>query len=224
MNTGKLIVVDGNDGLGKSTVIGKLEELLNTYCEKPVVRSFEPTKSELGQLARDVGSGKLKVSRVEELNFYTADRAHHAAHVVLPALNSGHHVLLDRYYYSTMAYQSAGGFFKPEDLLVEQEALFRRPDLTIILDAPVWVSKARLKKRLATDAASDPESIYEHETFLTHCRDVFLSLAGKPGVEIVSAAGTPEEVWIRVQRVVSKHLPISIIPCPTAFKESMPSS
>lgn len=201
MKTGNLIAIEGIDGTGKSGLAAKLTKWINELAgPNGAIASCEPTRGEFGMLARRVGSGDLKVSMQEELEFYFKDRHEHADKLVRPAIDRGVHVVLDRYYFSTVAYQSFGGKFDPAALLESSEQNFLTPDLTIILDIPVATALARAEARAA--AGGPAKGAYEKHDFLAHCRDVFLSFAGYPSVSVISAAGTHEDVWERVRRAV----------------------
>src|SRR4051812_29808874 len=141
---GWLVVLEGIDGAGKSTVLCRLEE----YCAKrglPTVTSSEPTRGEWGmQLRRSMTAGRLDLK--EELALFLKDRAEHVETLIRPALSEGKVVLLDRYYLSTAAYQGARGAF-PEAILRENEKFAPLPDLVILLDFDPAAGLARIRAR-----------------------------------------------------------------------------
>jgi dTMP kinase len=102
---GFLLVIEGVDGAGKSTVVQKLLE----HCREraiPCVASKEPTDGAWGRRLRESAqSGRLSLE--EELELFLKDRAEHVEQLIRPALEAGKVVILDRYYLSTAAYQGA---------------------------------------------------------------------------------------------------------------------
>jgi dTMP kinase len=138
---GRLIVLEGGDGAGKSTQA----ELLVAWLRqrgRPVTTTFQPGGTALGQRLRqillDPAVGDLDPAA--EALLYVADKAQHLAEVVRPALARGEVVVSDRYVDSLLAYQGAGRDLDPAALaqLADQWGVGGlRPDLTILLDVEV---------------------------------------------------------------------------------------
>src|SRR4051812_1992705 len=104
---GWLIVVEGIDGSGKSTLVSQIAGHCRTLGLGCVTGS-EPTRGPWGaQLRRSMIEGRLSLE--EELDLFLKDRAEHVETVIRPALQRGDVVVLDRYYFSTAAYQGARG-------------------------------------------------------------------------------------------------------------------
>src|SRR6188472_1861497 len=104
---GWLVVLEGIDGSGKSTVLRRLAEYCATRGRDAVV-SGEPTRGQWGmKLRQSRTEGRLTLE--EALALFLKDRAEHVERLILPALEVGKVVLLDRYYLSTAAYQGARG-------------------------------------------------------------------------------------------------------------------
>src|SRR4051794_15210691 len=104
---GTLIAVEGIDGAGKTTQVERLAKFL-AERKMPVVHSKEPTDSVWGQKIRQSASqGRLTLE--EEVEAFARDRGEHVAQVIGPALARGDIVLLDRYFYSNIAYQGSRG-------------------------------------------------------------------------------------------------------------------
>lgn len=172
---GLWITLEGGDGSGKTTQTELLESWL-TDGGRTVLRTREPGGSEVGQLIRDIvlhHRGDI-APRAEAL-LYAADRAHHVATVVRPALERGDIVLQDRYLDSSVAYQGAGRVLDAAEvrdlsLWAAEGAL---PDLTLLLD----LDPARARERL--DSADKPFDRLEAEKaeFHTRVRDAYLALA-----------------------------------------------
>jgi len=141
---GIFIVLEGADGTGKSTHAAMLGEYLKANG-RDVVVTQEPTNGEIGRMIRRVLSGELKVTPRALALLFTADRAEHVAKEIAPALAAGKVVISDRYYHSTVVYQSAQGV--PEDWIYQMNSFAPEPDLTIVLSVPPEQAIGRIKDR-----------------------------------------------------------------------------
>lgn len=144
--TGLFITLEGGDGVGKSTQAALLEEWLRERG-RTVLRTREPGGTPAGVEIREIvlhHRGDI-APRAEAL-LYAADRAHHIATVVRPALERGEVVVQDRYIDSSVAYQGAGRVLDADQVrdlsLWAAEGLL--PDLTILLDLDETAARARL--------------------------------------------------------------------------------
>ncbi|WP_426519527.1 dTMP kinase [Diaminobutyricibacter sp. McL0618] len=143
---GLFITLEGGDGSGKSTQA----EFLATWLRergRTVVRTREPGGTDVGVEIREIvlhHRGDI-APRAEAL-LYAADRAHHIATFVRPALARGEVVIQDRYLDSSVAYQGVGRVLDPTEIralsLWAAEGLL--PDLTILLDLDETVARTRL--------------------------------------------------------------------------------
>jgi dTMP kinase len=141
---GLLVVVEGVDGSGKSSVLKHLVAHCATLPVE-VVQSREPTDGPFGKRLRESAlSGRFSME--EELDLFIADRLQHVAEVIAPALDRGALILLDRYYFSTAAYQGARGA-DPAAVLALNEAFAPQPDLVLLLDCPPVQTLERIKAR-----------------------------------------------------------------------------
>jgi len=175
VTSGLWITLEGGDGSGKTTQAALLEQWLRKQG-RSVVRTREPGGTEVGVLIRDIvlhHRGDI-APRAEAL-LYAADRAHHVATHVRPALARGEVVIQDRYLDSSVAYQGAGrvldgGEIRDLSLWAAEGAL---PDVTVLLD----VDPATARERL--DAADKPFDRLEAEKTAFHerVRSAFLALA-----------------------------------------------
>lgn len=200
---GVWITLEGGDGVGKTTQAQLLEDWL-TDAGRTVLRTREPGGSEVGVLIRDIvlhHRGDI-APRAEAL-LYAADRAHHVATVVRPALARGEVVLQDRYLDSSVAYQGAGRVLDADEVrgLSLWGAEGALPDLTVLLD----LDPAAARKRL--DAADKPFDRLEAEKaeFHARVRDAFLALAGAEPDRflVVDAAEAPAEIAVRIRERVA---------------------
>ncbi|RLK47458.1 dTMP kinase [Microbacterium telephonicum] len=172
---GLWVTFEGGDGAGKTTQARLLEEWLRDQG-RTVVRTREPGGSEVGVLVREIVlHHRGDVSPRAEALLYAADRAHHVATVVRPALARGDVVIQDRYLDSSVAYQGAGrvldaGEIRDLSLWAAEGAL---PDVTVLLDLDPGVARRRLD---ADDKPFDRLEA-EREEFHERVRAAFLALA-----------------------------------------------
>ncbi|OGM62891.1 dTMP kinase [Candidatus Woesebacteria bacterium RIFCSPLOWO2_01_FULL_39_21] len=107
---GNFLVFEGNSGVGKTTQLSKLSKLLDWTT------FIEPGGTEFGLGIRDIVQGvnrKYEIDPYAALLAYSASRANLIRTEIRPRLEKGEDVLLDRYWYSTFAYQGAQGVSKP---------------------------------------------------------------------------------------------------------------
>jgi dTMP kinase len=188
MTRGLFIVIEGIDGTGKSTQAQRLGEWF-TAQGREVILSREPTAGPWGQKVRASGeTGRL--SAEDELQYFLNDRQQHVQELIAPALAAGKVVILDRYYFSTMAYQGARGF-DPQDIRRRNEEFAPVPDLLLLLDLDVDIALGRIGAR------GEVPNEFEKRDNLARCREIFLSLQQEPFVRVIPADGTPAEVAAR---------------------------
>ena len=197
--TGAFITLEGGDGSGKTTQIGMLQSWLESEG-RTVVRTREPGGTELGvEIRRLVQHTEGHVAPRAEALLYAADRAHHVATLVRPALERGEVVLQDRYLDSSVAYQGAGreldgGQIRDLSLWAADGLL---PDLTILLDLDPVAGRQRMAAR--EDAPYDRLE-EAGEAFAERVRQAYLELAAaEPDrFAVVDASGTSADVHARV--------------------------
>ena len=191
---GVLVNLEGIDGCGKSTQSKLLLEKLEGEGEKVIILK-EPTKRPHGQKLWDMLHGKRKATNEEILELFVLDRKQHVKEKIQPALDSEAVVLMDRYYYSSMAYQVAGGIDVEE--IREKHEFAPKPDVVLIFDLPVSVALERVKGHSDADE-------FEKEEHLEKVREAYLDLENDPLVRIVDATGTPKEIFGNVWKLVSE--------------------
>ncbi len=139
---GRLIVVEGIDGCGKTTQAQRLAARLDA------VYTFEPGATELGTALRRLllGEHPAPIDDRTEALLMVADRAQHVAEVIAPALAAGRWVVSDRFSASTLAYQGYGRGLDLGDLhtLSEWSSGGVAPDLTVLVDVPVETAEERV--------------------------------------------------------------------------------
>ncbi|WP_193214481.1 dTMP kinase [Luteolibacter marinus] len=193
---GLFIVLEGIDGTGKSTQTQRLAEWFRSRGRE-VVASREPTDGPWGQKIRaTAATGRL--SPEEELDYFLKDRREHVEQLIAPALAAGKVVILDRYYFSTMAYQGSRGV-DPAEIRRLNEEFAPVPDLLVILDLDVDTALTRIGGR------GDTANEFEKADSLARCREVFLSLADEPFVHVVPTDAGPDAVQDRIREIAGNH-------------------
>ncbi len=142
---GLFVVLEGPEGSGKSTLTGPLADRMRDHGVEPVVVR-EPGGTRAGEIARQaLLDPEHPVGVLAELFFYLAARAELVEKVIWPALEAGRVVLSDRFALSTEAYQMAGRGAAPEVVRsgIRAASAGLRPDLTMILDLPPELGRAR---------------------------------------------------------------------------------
>lgn len=182
--SGRLVAIEGVDGAGKTTQLARLAAALRARGRE-VVTTKEPTDGPIGRRIRATArTGRLPAE--QELALFLEDRRAHVEGLIAPALARGAVVLVDRYFYSTAAYQGARGL-DPADILRRNEAFAPVPDLVLLLEVDPEVGLARVRGR---DGA---ENLFERLDDLRACDRVFRALA-RPEIVRIAAAGTPDAV------------------------------
>jgi len=192
---GLFIVIEGIDGTGKSTQAKRLGEWFESQGRE-VVLSYEPTRGQWGQKLRDSMTGG-RLLPDEELQLFIKDRKEHVDTLIQPALDAGKVVILDRYYFSTMAYQGARGF-DPRSIRELNESFAPVPDLLLILDLDVDTAHQRIGNR------GDSTNEFEQRDTLAKCREIFLSLEHEDFARVIDATADLDTVTQRIQEVVSQ--------------------
>jgi len=150
------------------------------------VTSFEPTRGPWGmKLRQSMVEGRLSLE--EELELFLKDRAEHVENLILPALQQGKIVILDRYYISTAAYQGARGV-SPEWVLTINEEFAPKPDLVLLLDFDPSGGLDRIRAR------GDAPNTFEQLEQLREVRRIFLSL-DRSFIRAIDASQESEAVW-----------------------------
>lgn len=187
-----LVVFEGIDGSGKTTLINSLlEELIDLNLE--AVKFFEPTAMEWGKQIREIFQEGRRLAPKAELKLFMKDRADNVEKQIKPALKEGKIVLQDRYYFSSAAYQGAEGLDWKE-IIDNNEKFCVKPDLVFFLDLTPEEALARI------EAEGRKKTAPEKEETLTRIdavfREMFLRLSDKKKYEIIflDATKTREEL------------------------------
>lgn len=163
---GKLIVIEGIDGSGKSTCAKNLAEKLNPINIKTIY-TFEPTHSRYGAKLRESMLSK-NLDAEEELLLFVKDRKEHIEYMIKPALEEGYFIILDRYFYSSIAYQGAKGIDINRIINMHKDFIIK-PDIVFIFHLPIDIALNRIiSKRGIADR-------FENETYLKKVDKIFHS-------------------------------------------------
>jgi dTMP kinase len=204
MKRGLFITMEGIEGVGKTT---NLEFVRQYICDSQieVVVTREPGGTELGEKIRGLllDHRNQNIANDTELLLMFAARAQHIAEVIEPALAEGRWVLCDRFTDATYAYQGGGrGIDVGRIAQLEQwvqGAL--RPDITLLLDAPVEVGLARAAKRKQEADRFEREK----QLFFERIRSAYLALAAQhPGrYRVIDAAQSLDQVKIQLEKLLA---------------------
>ena len=172
----KFITLEGIEGVGKTSNLRYIKESLEAAGHDCVV-TREPGGTNLGEALRGLllSHSDDDMSADAELLMMFAARAEHLAKVIKPALADGKTVLCDRFTEATYAYQG-GGRLLDVNKISELEDWVQgdlRPDLTVILDAPVEIGRARAGSRSAPDRIEK-----EQDDFFQRVRNAYIEMAG----------------------------------------------
>lgn len=206
MSRGVFITLEGGDGSGKTTQAELLREWLDGQG-RTVVRTREPGGTEVGVEVREIVlHHRGDISPRAEALLYAADRAHHVATVVRPALELGHVVIQDRYTDSSVAYQGAGRVLDPEEVrgLSEWATEGLRPDLTILLDLDAEAARGRLDEaRTRYDRLEAEASEFHDRVRTAYLR---LALAEPDRFLVVDATRPVDEIAAAIRGRVASLL------------------
>jgi dTMP kinase len=195
---GLLIAFEGIDGAGKSTHAQLLAERLERRGEKTLQRS-EPTHGPEGGIIREILSGKRpRPEPAEEAQLFLDDRARHVREVIAPALAEGKIVILDRYFYSTAAYQGARGL-DPRAILAANRKIAPEPNLTLIFSVPVDEAMRRIS------SSRKSLSSFEFAPYLTEVAGRFESFSG-PALVQINGYTTTEDIEKAIQQALAPVL------------------
>ena len=200
--SGRFIVVEGGEGVGKSTQVPLLAASLRASGREVVV-THEPGDTKLGgELRAVLLHADNDLDARAELLLMIADRAQHLAEVVTPALARGAIVVCDRYEPSTLAYQGVARGLGVESVerLSEWATTGVEPDVVVVLDLPDEIAEARVSVDRDRFERAGPD-------FHARVRTAYRDLAPARGWVLVDADGTPDDVAARVLAAVSAVVP-----------------
>lgn len=196
---GKLIVIEGIDGAGKTTIA---KYLANTLISKgfKAIYTREPYHPQIIKLLENKGK---ELGAIMEALLLAADRYLHIQEVIKPHLEVGYYVICDRYYYSSLAYQTARG--ADINWIRTINFFIIRPDVSIYLDVNPEVGLSRLSKN------SERRLRYlEDIELLRKVRSNYLNLVRKEELIYVNAEKPLSEVKADVVSIIKRKLGIEL--------------
>jgi dTMP kinase len=201
----KFIVLEGIDGSGTTTQLGRLAAHLGRRG-RGVLATCEPSDGPVGRLLREVLTGAHANPGGTPLDgramalLFAADRRDHLARQIEPALAAGSDVVTDRYLLSSLAYQAVEADRAWVETLAEG---IRQPDLTLLLDLPIAVAAERRRR------AGRATERYDADAMLERVAENYRRLAREPGrgrVVVLDGAGAADEVAARIAAEVDRLL------------------
>jgi dTMP kinase len=196
---GILVAIEGIDGTGKSTQATRLAAIFREQGYA-VTLLREPTVSPWGRRLREaMTAGHRVLAPSQELDLFLQDRRYDVAAHIKPALAARQLVLMDRYYFSTMAYQGALGI-DPEHIRGLNEAFTPVPDLVLVLMAPPVQALERIHQ-----ARGQANDVFEREDYLHKVNDIYRTLTG-PHLRPIDASQPIEVVTSIMQQKIQEIL------------------
>jgi len=192
------IVIDGTDGVGKSTQSKMLANYMREEYKHAVVELSEPTdESDAGKAIREAINAGRRFEPIVEAAFFVEDRCYDVNRRILPSLEDGKTVVLDRYYYSTIAYQSALGIPK-EELYEMHQHFIVEPDLVFILHCDVDIALERVNNRGEQD-------IMEHREYQERVETVFREFQSDH-IFHIDASKSAEDVHAKITNIINEFI------------------
>lgn len=208
-NRGKYIVIEGNDGTGKSTQVERLEKRLiglGLECSQIHEPDGVPTAARLREIIKD---GRLERDAWTNVLLFTAARRLNWLQQIQPSLEDGKYVVAARNWYSTVIYQGYGqgeSIQRIEEFTRDNIAEeYLKPDLTIILSLG---DKATRASRIAGRGVLEHPDTFESmpEDFQERLDFGYMDFAAKQGIDVIDASGSLDqveaEIWQHVEKVM----------------------
>lgn len=210
---GRFITIEGGEGVGKSSLLKGLAEILRS-SGKEVVVTREPGGTPGADLIRSLfaisNHSDPWLPETEAL-LISAGRAQHVGRVIAPALDRGAWVLCDRFADSTRVYQGVlGGLDETKlETLIALSTSSITPDLTLVLDCDVDLALERIAHTNSdrTDEVTrfDQEKKDRHEKRRAAYQQLAAMFADR--CFLVDASGSPSDVLQRASAILQKHFP-----------------
>lgn len=190
MNRGLLIVLEGIDQCGKTTISKLLKNKLEELNLKTIIQTFPDKSTLIGNVINSYLQGNTKLSPQESHLLYSINR-HEKKNFMEEKLYNNYNIISDRYIFSGIAYSLANGLDYNFCLNTEQYLI--KPDLIFYFDIPISETNKR-RKSLKID-------IYETSNFQSKVKEAYSKIKNKDWI-IINAEQTPEEIT----NIILKHI------------------
>jgi len=197
LKKGVLIVFEGIDGAGKSTQAKILLKKLDALGYA-VVSFREPSDSKWGREIKRKAQFAKSLTPQEELELFQKDREENVKTNLEPSIERKEVIILDRYYFSTIAYQGAKGI-DPESIRERNEVFVVRPDLVFIMDVAAGQGLERIEDREQRDM------LFEREDYLAKVRQLFKSFHGD-NIHHIDATLSIERIAGQIENITFEFL------------------
>jgi dTMP kinase len=203
---GFFITLEGIEGVGKSTCLKYISKYLRKH-NIPLIITREPGGTPFAEKIRELllHHHDEAINSDTELLLIFAGRAQHMAQVILPALAQGHWVISDRFTDASYAYQGGGRGIAMERIAALEKWLLDdfRPNLTLILDAPVRLALKRTRRRRQIDRIEN-----EREYFFRKVRRTYLrrAEATPKRYRVIDASKSLSKVKIHLQEIFAPFI------------------
>lgn len=190
MNRGLLIVLEGIDQCGKTTISKLLKNKLLSLNLKTIIQTFPDKSTLIGNIINSYLQGNTKLSPQESHLLYSLNR-HEKKSFMEEKLYNNYNIICDRYIFSGIAYSLANGLDYSFCLNTEQYLI--KPDLIFYFDISIPETNKR-RKSIKTD-------IYETSNFQTKVKEAYSKIKTNDWI-IISSEQTPEEIT----NIILKHI------------------
>ncbi|MHB1618788.1 MAG: dTMP kinase [Sulfuricella sp.] len=199
-NNAKFITLEGIDGAGKSTHLNWLAGLLRSQG-KNVLVTREPGGTPLGEALRELLLHQAMHLETEALLMFAA-RREHLDKVIIPALREGTWVISDRFTDASFAYQGGGRGLDESKLKILEQWVQQdlQPDLTLLFDVTLEVSRKRLSSNASLDRFEQ-----EKQDFFQRVRDAYLKRAAQfpERIRVIDSGRTLNEIQVSLEDIIS---------------------
>lgn len=211
--TGVYIVIEGNDGTGKSTQVDMLAAWLRergrevVVIEEPGSDDAAKTTPVANEYRRVLKDGRFKLDPEVNLLLFSAARRELWFHKIEPALQRGVVVLSSRSYVSTLVYQGYGEGVA-EDTIISMTKRFTHerymsPDFVVVLFANDQTRQQRIAERGMTEAVDSFES--RDDVFQQKINDGYQTVAKTHNIPLILAERSPADVHQHIIQEISKN-------------------
>ncbi len=202
MNKAQFITLEGGEGVGKTTNLDFIQQLL-AERQIPVLLTREPGGTALAEKIRGLllATEEENVDSKAELLLMFAARKQHLEQLIKPALDKGVWVICDRFTDATYAYQGGGRGVDDQQIAWLEQFVQDdlRPDLTLLLDAPVHLGMERAQERGRLDRFEQEQLL-----FFQQVRNIYLRRAEEQSQRIkkIDASQPLQTVQAQIQQII----------------------